>query len=93
MGIYDFYRRPLPAADSIALNEKEFNDSEQAFEPGEEMSPRKAAAVAMPVVEENVFEVIAGALGAEARAECERSGEGAEDHPRRFGRLYALSAP
>jgi len=62
MGIYDFYRRPLPAADSIALNEKEFNDSEQAFEPGEEMSPRKAAVVAMPVVEENVLEVNAGAL-------------------------------
>jgi uracil-DNA glycosylase family 4 len=62
MGIYDFYRRPLPAADSIPLNQKEFNDSEQAFESGEAMSPRKAAAVAVPVVEENGFEVVAAAI-------------------------------
>lgn len=59
MGIYDFYQRPLPAESPIALNEKEIINSEHAVESGEEMSPRKAAAVAMPVVEESIFEVIA----------------------------------
>ena len=59
MGIYDFYRRPLPAEDPIALNEKEIINSEHAVKSGEEMSPKKAAAVAMPVVEESIFEVIA----------------------------------
>ncbi len=59
MGIYDFYRRPLPAEDPIALNEKEIINSEHAVKSGEEMSPKKAAAVAMPIVEENIFELIA----------------------------------
>jgi len=58
MGIYDFYRRPLPAEVSISLNEEEGINSEHAVESGEEMSTRKAAAVTMPVVEENIFEVI-----------------------------------
>jgi DNA polymerase len=62
MGIYDFYRRPLPAADSIPPKEKKFDDSKQAFESGEEMSPRKAVAVAVPVVEENIFAVTAEAI-------------------------------
>jgi uracil-DNA glycosylase len=59
MGIYDFYRRPTPAEDPIAPNEKEIINSEHAVESGEEMSPRKSAAIAMPVVEESIFEVIA----------------------------------
>ena len=56
MGIYDFYRQPVselasvPVADvSTALHQ----------ESREEMSPRKAAAVAAPmVVEESIFEVL-----------------------------------
>jgi uracil-DNA glycosylase len=65
MGIYDFYRRPVPAhaeevALPIAVDEEEFATSQNTFEPGEEMSPRKAAAVAMPAaIEENIFEAIA----------------------------------
>ncbi len=59
MGIYDFYRRPLPAETGILLDEDEATNSEPTPEPGEEMSPRKTAAVAMPIVEENIFEVIA----------------------------------
>ncbi len=72
LGIYDFYRRPLPdgAAEATIAVEEEIFASEDAVseiavsanqtELGEEMSPRKAAAVAMPVaVEENIFEVIA----------------------------------
>jgi DNA polymerase len=64
MGIYDFYRRPVSIrtdelASTIAADE-EVAISEHILEPGEEMSPRKAAAVAMPVVtEENIFEAIA----------------------------------
>jgi DNA polymerase len=65
MGIYDFYRQP-PAdragevLSSVVVSEEEIAVSEQTLEPGEEMSPRKATAVAMPVaVEENIFEVIA----------------------------------
>jgi uracil-DNA glycosylase len=67
MGIYDFYRRPLSKhagefAAAIAVDEQEANISEHTLDPGEEMSPRKATAVAMPVaieVEENIFDVIA----------------------------------
>jgi DNA polymerase len=65
MGIYDFYRRPLSehagdVASPIALDEHETSISERTLEPGEEMSPRKAAAVAMPIaVEEDIFEAIA----------------------------------
>jgi uracil-DNA glycosylase len=59
MGIYDFYRRPLAAEVLISRDEEEGINSGQALESGESMSPRKAAAVAMPVVEENIFEVIA----------------------------------
>jgi len=64
MGIYDFYRRPLSDrsgefALTIAADEQEANISEHTLDPGEEMSPRKATAVAMPVVEENIFEAIA----------------------------------
>ena len=62
MGIYDFYRRPLPAHAGmpIAVDETEIAVSANEPESGEEMSPRKVTAVAVPVaVEENIFEVIA----------------------------------
>ncbi len=64
MGIYDFYRRPVSVhteevAAPIAVDEKEIAISINP-EPGEQMSPRKSTAVAMPVVvEENIFEAIA----------------------------------
>jgi DNA polymerase len=61
MGIYDFYRRESSGeraediAEPIAVAELPFQP-----ESSQEMSPRKAAAVAVPVaVEENIFEVIA----------------------------------
>jgi DNA polymerase len=68
MGIYDFYRRPasegtVEITATIAVGEQETNISEHILDPGEEigaeMSSRKATAVAMPVVEEDIFEVIA----------------------------------
>lgn len=62
MGIYDFYRRPLSdrAGMHIAVDETKIAVSANEPESGEEMSPRKATAVAAPVaVEENIFEVIA----------------------------------
>jgi uracil-DNA glycosylase family 4 len=65
MGIYDFYRRPVPAVAEevsapVAEGEREIEVSIHQPESGEEMSPRKATAVAVPrVVEENIFEVIA----------------------------------
>ena len=64
MGIYDFYRRPVSGLGggislSVAVDEEEIAVSEQPLEPGEEMSPRKAAAVAMPVAAENILEAIA----------------------------------
>ena len=64
MGIYDFYRQPVPdraadVAEPIAGVEEEIAVSTNQTESGEEMSPRKAAAVAMPVVEGDIFEAIA----------------------------------
>ncbi len=57
LGIYDFYRR-TPAgitASSLAVTEDVVQDHQP--ESGDEMSPRKATAVAMPVaVEEEIFE-------------------------------------
>jgi DNA polymerase len=58
MGIYDFYRRPQSAA-SIAVAEGGSAISHSIPEPGEEMSPRKAAAVATPVAQENGLKIIA----------------------------------
>jgi len=56
MGIYDFYRQPV----SNRADEDAIIISTDQPELGEEMSPRKAAAVAVPVVvEENIFEAIA----------------------------------
>lgn len=55
MGIYDFYRRPVSESASAVLVAAEIQPESR-----EEMSPRKAAAVAVPVVvEENIFEVLA----------------------------------
>jgi uracil-DNA glycosylase family 4 len=70
MGIYDFYRRPVSddggePTTAISDNEEAINISERTSDPhtpdrGEEMSPRKATAVAVPrEVEENVLNVIA----------------------------------
>src|ERR1039457_5930487 len=63
MGIYDFYRQPLSDRAGevpISVDEAEIAISTNHPESGEEMSPRKATAVAMPVaIEENIFEVIA----------------------------------
>jgi DNA polymerase len=60
MGIYDFYRREpsVGAGPTIAPIDPAIPASQP--ESGEEMSPRKATAVAMPVaVEDNIFEVLA----------------------------------
>jgi DNA polymerase len=62
MGIYDFYRRPVSSGVGevpIAVGEEETAVSTNQTESGEAMSPRKATAVAMPVVEENICEAIA----------------------------------
>jgi DNA polymerase len=64
MGIYDFYRRSISAhaqedVSSIVMEEEVGAISRHTLESGEEMSPRKTAAVATPVVEENIFDVIA----------------------------------
>jgi DNA polymerase len=63
MGIYDFYRQPpsdRAGEGPISVDEAEIAISTNHPESGEEMSPRKATAVAVPrVVEENIFEVIA----------------------------------
>jgi len=59
MGIYDFYRRPS-SAPALTQDEAGIAGCEYTLETGEEMSPRKAPAVATPVaVEDNIFEVIA----------------------------------
>ncbi len=54
LGIYDFYRRPMSAMESPAS----ISTTEIQPESREEMSPRKAAAVATPA-EENIVEVTA----------------------------------
>jgi DNA polymerase len=64
MGIYDFYRRPLSdrageIAAATVVDEAEIAVSTNQPESEEEMSPRKATAIAMPIVEDNIFEVIA----------------------------------
>jgi uracil-DNA glycosylase len=58
MGIYDFYRRP-PTPASLALGQAGRVVSEPTPETGEEMSPRKATALAEPLAEENSLKVIA----------------------------------
>ncbi|MGB8011067.1 MAG: uracil-DNA glycosylase [Terriglobales bacterium] len=65
MGIYDFYRRPVPdrgeeVSSPIAVGEEEIVVSQHTLDPGEEMSPRKATVVAATrAVEESIFEAIA----------------------------------
>jgi DNA polymerase len=61
MGIYDFYRRETPGEDATAVAALGTSDVAAPIQPEsrEEMSPRKSAAVAVPPVEENIFEVIA----------------------------------
>ena len=62
MGIYDFYRRPLSdrAGVPIAVDEMKIAVSVNEPDSGEEMSPRKATAVAVPrAIDENIFDVIA----------------------------------
>ncbi|MFZ3266061.1 MAG: uracil-DNA glycosylase [Terriglobales bacterium] len=54
MGIYDFYRQPVSVSETGGASVSEIQP-----ESGEEMSPRKAAAAAVPmVVEESIFEVL-----------------------------------
>ena len=60
LGVYDFYRREpsVVEASPIAGADVEGHDNQQEL--GEQMTPRKATAVAMPVaVEDNIFEVLA----------------------------------
>jgi uracil-DNA glycosylase family 4 len=60
MGIYDFYRRETPREVATVAAGDDAVAAPIQPESREEMSPRKAAAVAVPrVVEENIFEVIA----------------------------------
>ena len=57
MGIYDFYRQPVSEPAAVAIAEFQ---TEAETDPGDSMTPRKAAAVrASAAVEENIFEVIA----------------------------------
>jgi DNA polymerase len=60
LGVYDFYRREPSASTLSGSLVAELEVEQNHLESGDEMSPRKAAAVAKPVaVEENIFEVIA----------------------------------
>ncbi len=62
MGIYDFYRRPLSDRAGVPIAVDEMGIAVSANEPdsGEEMSPRKAPAVAVPrAIDENIFDAIA----------------------------------
>jgi uracil-DNA glycosylase family 4 len=58
MGIYDFYRRPPAAAAPMGLGEAGTGIVELIPEAGEEMSPRKATALAEPIAEENGLRAI-----------------------------------
>jgi DNA polymerase len=58
LGVYDFYRRGAPGGVDAAVADLDLRDEQS--ESGDEMSPRKAAAVAiLPVVEEGNLKVIA----------------------------------
>jgi len=60
LGVYDFYRRERSGSTLSGSLVAELEVEQNHLESGDEMSPRKAAAVAKPVaVEENIFEVIA----------------------------------
>jgi DNA polymerase len=58
LGIYDFYQRCVPGDADAVVADLEVRDDQPEL--GDEMSPRKATAVAMPIaVEENIFEATA----------------------------------
>jgi uracil-DNA glycosylase family 4 len=60
LGIYDFYRRETSSSAGNFTTLVAVATPEIQLASGEEMTPRKAAAVAVPVaVEENIFEVLA----------------------------------
>jgi DNA polymerase len=60
LGVYDFYRRDASGLVSSVSLVAELEVEQNQPESGDEMSPHKTAAVAMPVaIEENIFEVIA----------------------------------
>jgi uracil-DNA glycosylase len=60
LGVYDFYRRTPSSETASAITLAELALRDDQPETGDEMSPRKATAVAMPVaVEDNIFEVLA----------------------------------
>jgi uracil-DNA glycosylase family 4 len=65
MGIYDFYRRPVSTVAEdvsapVLVDEGQIAVSINQPESGEEMSPRKATAVAVPsAIDENIVDVIA----------------------------------
>jgi len=55
LGIYDFYRQPVHEA-AITANAASVAEIQREENFGDEMSPRKSAAVRATVVEENIFE-------------------------------------
>jgi DNA polymerase len=60
LGIYDFYRWEASGSVSSGKHAAEIEVEKDQRELGEQMTPRKATAIAMPiVVEENIFEVVA----------------------------------
>jgi len=66
LGVYDFYRREGPAPHALEVPDAvtagvHVENLAHGAQPElrEQMSPRKAAAVAIPAVEQNMFEVIA----------------------------------
>ena len=60
LGVYDFYRRTPSGEATSAIAVADVEERDKQLELGEEMSPRKATALAKPVaVEESVFQVIA----------------------------------
>ena len=60
LGVYDFYRRDVSDSMASVRQGAQIEVEEDQRQTGDEMSPRKSAAVAMPVaVEENIFEVLA----------------------------------
>jgi DNA polymerase len=60
LGIYDFYRRGPSGSVSSGKHAAKIEVEKDQRELGEQMTPRKATAIAMPIaVEENIFEVVA----------------------------------
>jgi len=60
LGIYDFYRWEPSGSVSSGKHAAKIEVEKDQRELGEQMTPRKATAIAMPIaVEENIFEVVA----------------------------------